>query len=316
MDLCQGARYTGRSLPVAVRHRPLIAKALDAQGRSREMIGCDCQWDNLTVWQRCEPPVVYLDHWALMTFSDDVALGNRLVAALHEKQGTYALSWLNWGEFGHVTDPSHAIRADAFLERIRPRLFFLEPNPFVVRDRENELLQGRAPRPPHGDQDLLRVFFVLDKESLDPLSAKRFFCMATGQDVSRRRTELAQEIMGRVNCIHDQYGTDEAYRKAVNRQTNGPQIQCGTRYIFRELLALITKDGRHPFTEHDAIDMLHAVVPAAYCDCLLLDKHWEALLNRARDRLRRNGMEFPVASVFSARGDGIERFLGHLESSN
>ena len=280
------------------------------------MIGCGCEWDNLTVWQRCEPPVVYLDHWALMTFADDARLGDRLVSALHEKQGTYALSWLNWGEFGHVTDTSHATRADALLERIRPRLFFLEPNPFVVRDRENELLHGRGPHAPHGDQDLLRGFFVLDKDSLDPLSAKRFFCLASGQEVSKRRCELGQEIASHVASIHEQYATDEAYRKAVNRQTKGPPIQCGTRYILREILALVTKDGHHSFTEHDAIDMLHAVVPAAYCDCLLVDKHWEALLSRAHERLRRNGMEFPVARVFSARGGGIERFLAHLEVSS
>jgi hypothetical protein len=55
------------------------------------------------VWQSFISPTVYLDHWAIRLFSDNLALQDRLVNALRSKGGTLLLSnisfccifWLN-----------------------------------------------------------------------------------------------------------------------------------------------------------------------------------------------------------------------------
>ena len=68
-------------------------------------------------------------------------------------------------------------------------------------------------------------------------------------------------------------------------------------------------------TRNQAIDLIHAVVPVAYCDLVLLDKYWEAQVDRVRSRFDAAGMSIPIGRVFSGKANGIERFLCELELS-
>ena len=69
-------------------------------------------------------PMIYLDHWAVLTLSKDPALSHRFAEALATREGTLALSWVNVAEFAKVgTD--EARQAEQFVELNLPRLFFL-----------------------------------------------------------------------------------------------------------------------------------------------------------------------------------------------
>jgi hypothetical protein len=57
---------------------------------------------------------------------------------------------------------------------------------------------------------------------------------------------------------------------------------------------------------------MHAVVPVAYCDLVLLDKHWETQVERVRLRLNKAGISAPIAKIFSGKANGIDRFLYEL----
>src|SRR5262249_50409258 len=79
-----------------------------------------------------------------------------------------------------------------------------------------------------------------------------------------------------------------------------------TDAILRTLAATFSPDQRRGLTLNDAIDFLHAAVPAAFCDAVLLDgAAWDAV-----ERTRRNLPE--IATAFSGRGDGVEQFLSYL----
>ena len=67
-------------------------------------------------------------------------------------------------------------------------------------------------------------------------------------------------------------------------------------------------------TRKHAIDLLHAVVPVAYCDFVLLDKNWRTQVEHARTRFNKAGLSVPIARIFSEQENGIERFLYELES--
>src|SRR5712691_3529285 len=94
-------------------------------------------------------PSVYLDHWALLDASADADLGERFSKALEAVNGTLVLSWVNVAEFIKARSDEDARRAEAFIDSNLPRLFFLNPDPLMVRDRN-----GGAP----GDDEVLRVF--------------------------------------------------------------------------------------------------------------------------------------------------------------
>jgi hypothetical protein len=79
------------------------------------------------------------------------------------------------------------------------------------------------------------------------------------------------------------------------------------------MLRTLLVDKRMKITRNHAIDLLHAVVPVAYCDLVLLDKHWETQVDRVRQRFVAARMRVPMAKVFSARRNGLDRFLTELE---
>jgi hypothetical protein len=67
-------------------------------------------------------PVVYLDHWAIRLFSQDMALQNRFITALHRSGGTWLFSTANLMEFTAMSDLEQAARGEALLLRVIPHL--------------------------------------------------------------------------------------------------------------------------------------------------------------------------------------------------
>ncbi len=269
---------------------------------------------DLRLGQRDVSPTVYLDHWALRTFSEDANLAGRLTAALGARNGTLALSWLNVAEFSKLTSQQQGSQAEALLDAILPRVFFLEVEPFRVIDREDELLAGAPARPPHGDAAFLRALIDLRPGSLKPLTARDLFTVVQNSQLAKGFDDLADTVVGRVETLRQEFDADPDFRSAVGRPPNRLQIQRGTRFIVRELVRALIVDKGTKITRNQAIDLLHAVVPVAYCDLVLLDKHWETQVDRTRSRLN-GGISIPIARVFSGKAGGLDRFLCALESS-
>lgn len=67
-------------------------------------------------------------------------------------------------------------------------------------------------------------------------------------------------------------------------------------------------------TTNDAVDVMHCIVPAAYCDFVLVDHTWCVRLTDACEWLNEAGIQSHVAQPFSRRDDGVNRFLEALEA--
>jgi hypothetical protein len=261
-------------------------------------------------------PTVYLDHWALRWFSEDQELAGRLTAGVTSRGGTLAISWVNLAEFTKVTVEEQARKAENLIEAILPQVFFLEVNPFVVIERENKLLGGGPliPIPPHADVDFLKVIVGLNPDSVNPLSARDLFNVVRDEGSMQRFNNLADTVVERIEALRSQLETDLEFRSAIAQSPSGTPIQRGTRFILRELVHTLLVDSRTKMTRNHAIDLFHAVVPAAYCDLVLLDKHWETQVDRVHSRLISADIAIPVARVFSGKSEGVNRFLNELES--
>jgi hypothetical protein len=269
--------------------------------------------DILELGQGDISPTVYLDHWALRMFSESQALSDRLTVALKQQNGTLALSWLNLAEFTRVTDEEQASKAETFLEKILPNIFFLEVDFGEVIRREDDLLAGGKLIPPHFDLDLLRMFSQMKPNLLNPFTAHDLFKVIQGQ-VSARFDGLADTGVDRIEALRERYAADPEFQSAIKRLPSGPPIQRGTRFIFREFVRALIVDKGTNVTRNQVIDLFHAIVPIAYCDFVLLDKYWEDQLDRVRSRFKKAGMDLPTARVFSGKADGVTRFIGELES--
>ena len=88
------------------------------------------------VEQTFESPTVYLDHWAIRKFTDDVKLQDRFVDALMSRGGTLLLSTISFAEFASAYDSRHAFDAEGFLDRLLPNIFLTNFNIAALLERE------------------------------------------------------------------------------------------------------------------------------------------------------------------------------------
>jgi len=268
----------------------------------------------LNVGMQSPSPTLYLDHWALRQFSENEELAGRLTAGIKLRRGTLAISWLNLAEFTKVTIEEQARKAESLIEATFPQVFLLEVNPFLVIERENRLLGGAPPIPPHADMEFLKDVIGLNPISINLLSAHNLFNVVRDEGSVQRFNNLADTIVGRIEALRDQLETDLEFQSVVSRSPRSTPIQRGTRFILRELVRSFLVNPKTKMTRNHAIDLLHTVVPAAYCNLVLLDKHWKTQVDHTRSRLVSAGIAVPVTKVFSGQRDNINRFLNELES--
>lgn len=267
---------------------------------------------DLQVTQAMTSPAVYLDHWALRLISEDAGFSAAITSTLGARRGTLALSWVNLAEFLRVTAPDQSGRAEKLVEANLARLFLIEVDPFVVISRENELLAGAPPRPPHADADFLRLLARINPRSVAPLSARGLFHGLSDPGVDQRSTALADTFIRSVEQLRLGDAIDPTFARVVRADPKGSPLQAGTRFILRELIRPLVVDKHKQTTRNDAMDFFHTIVPVAYCDYVLLDKHWAAQVGHARSRFKRAGMSVPMAAIFSRGRIGVEQLLHEL----
>jgi hypothetical protein len=268
------------------------------------------------------PPRIYLDHWALLAFARDPALGARLRSLIVEKKGTLVVSWLNVGEFSKMPATSRHRTADdveALLESILPRLYFLDSDAVEVEARE----RAHAPAP-HQDEKLARlVVEALRPLSVQPITVRGMFHypLDRTEDLLQRLKDAflrkVAEIRGEVE--QEAAATAAAGLKpppSLKRQMpprDRPLPGQGpASFVWRELAASVVRETSRNLKPNDAVDVYHAVVPAAYCDFVVLDGRWHAEVSAVRTRCEGAGAGLRMARTFSGRKGGLDAFLAAL----
>src|SRR5262245_66004270 len=99
----------------------------------------------------------------------------------------------------------------------------------------------------------------------------------------RQANELADAIVQQVSKLRIEHESDSAFQAALKRPPTFQRMQRGTRLILKELLRGLVLDRSTNLSRNHAVDFLHAVVPVAYCDFVMLDKYWEEQVRRMRE---------------------------------
>jgi hypothetical protein len=276
----------------------------------------DAAGANLSVRQIFERPAVYLDHWAIRRIASTPAVAERFACAIQRRRGTWAISMLNLMEFITMTDERQAAQFEDLIDRILPHIFFLEFQAFTVIDNERALIERRTTRAPYGDPSLLAAFAETQPDTPRPFTAKGLVGA-----VVRQRARLAPglesfkaTIVERIGMLREQMQADKELKKRV-RGSQESAIAQRTWFYVREFIGTLLVDRSKVIRPNDAMDLMHTVVPVAYCDFALFDSQWEHRVAVIRDRLLERNIPLKPAVVFSGKPGGLEQFLDRLESS-
>jgi hypothetical protein len=262
--------------------------------------------------QELVPPSVYLDTWAIRAFSETAALGDRLRAALLRARGTLALSDINLVEFTGMSDASHAYEAGRFFDSLLPHLFLMRCDPTLVIERETDVLLQKRHQSPVGDVKALAEFAAAAAQRNGRFSASAWFHIVHSEraKLQPQLPGIARVFYAQIAQLRERMAKERGVLKLVPPEGTRPPTLALLQAIIRDLQA----DHRLPEDPNSAIDLVHTVVPGAYCDFVLLDRQWCVRLNNAAAKLRAVGITAKVAAGYSKQNGGIERFLEALEN--
>ena len=266
---------------------------------------------NDVVWtQRLERPAVYLDTFAIREIADSDELSARFVRALTLSGGTWLLASLSMGEFARFADPRHVERAERLLAQVVPRIYLFRSEPDVDREArgETDLSMRSLPRSEERNMDYFSRRWA--REQTFPDTFRGMFRL-----VYERRDEMMailDDVAGKVVANLSRHRQHDDYRRNAKEALPHPG-RTRQRIISGDLLRELVLDTNAPISTNDALDLMHAVDAVDYCDLVLLDKAWERRVNALRGRIDVAGIDMPVATCYSKRDGGIERFITALE---
>jgi hypothetical protein len=222
------------------------------------------------------------------------------------------VSSLNVYEFSLLSDVRHAYAVDALLQQVFRNLYFIRSEPFAVISAEDAGPTSNGGTPPHADLKFFRQTMILAAQQTGALELTAIF--------SRNSSTLRETMDGFRSSLR------EAFRQLKERVDSEPEIRKNANQALQKignrktataaLLVTLVKplhDDRLP-SENDTVDLLHAVVPGAYADYLVLDGKWASAVTQAARKIRAAGYQAPIAKVFSTKKNGVLEFIEALET--
>lgn len=267
--------------------------------------------DGLHVRQSFNSPTVYLDHWAIRIFSDDLGIQDRFVNVLMSIGGTLLLSHLSLIEFARATDARHCRDTEVFLERLLPNIFLTDLVLDKVLEQERAEPSNQRRFWPSADLPQLKFFGERAQNTHFGFTMHGFITLAYNH-----RAEVVKStdhaIRATVECIESARRDLDYVRKARNTVPNDKRPR--TKVILGELIRGYILDCTAPISENDAMDLQHAAMSVNCCDYVLLDGPWAERVEKMRRRIAKAGMKMPIAKCFSRRANGVKTFLADLEA--
>lgn len=265
----------------------------------------------MQVRQSFVSPTVYLDHWAIRQFTDDLDIQDRLINALQNKGGTLLLSNISFTEFSTATDPRHAVETERFIDRLFPNIYFTDFALDKLLRRERSESNNSTRFWPSADLDQLKFYAERKKwaELEFPVPGLLTLVHENRADMAAVMHDVVQLIKGGLEAVR----VDGSYLTKA-RMVKPTDSRPRTLVILGELMRGFYLDPRAPILDNDVIDMLHAAMPLNCCDYVLLDGAWAERVAKMKDRIEKSGSIMPLAKCFSKRNHGVEAFIKDLEA--
>jgi hypothetical protein len=256
------------------------------------------------------PPKVYLDTWALFDFIGDNDLADRFIKISNNLGGTLMLSMISVVENMAIDNQEQIQNLYKFIDSIGAA--FLDFNFTRVSKKEKVYKKIGGPFlkiSPAVDLELLDTIIKIHKPE-DPLKISEIFS-AYRQDLENGKVleedweqSLFTIIVRARNNINALSNAKKRFRKRKEK-ANTCKFPC-TKFLWESCIDYIAMNETMEMPDKEWYDVLHTIVPAAYCDFLLIDKRW---LNF----IKSTGLNYPqIAKVYDQRN--LSEFLKDLEN--
>lgn len=270
----------------------------------------NCYENNIFIEQISSRPLIYLDNWAINKFSNEENLKNKFIEVLDRKNATIAFSIINLYEIVNRKDNIQISIIIDFIDSVNDAL--IESNPAIVIDREQKYYNSRALHDniePWMYQEFLKTL-ACNSEPLKPLKVSSAIKMLKKEidELNYIATErFQQELVPCINAARQNKDKLDKAKKYIKKKTLPKNNKIPyTKELYDFLLWYIVSNEYMKMPDSEWRDVFHTIVPAAYCDFLLIDKRWVRFIETT-------GLKYPqVANVYSQ--DKIEDFFDDLEA--
>jgi hypothetical protein len=254
--------------------------------------------------QRLVRPVVYLDHWAVRLFSEDMSLQDRFVGALQQSRGTWLFACANLMEFAAMTDLDQAVAAEELLRRAMPSVCVAD----LYSDPGFALSKKSVPTDDPPDEHwMLNDLAARAQIAGGTLNTTRLVQAAVLQRavLLPMFEELKEQVANAVRASV----ADEQKRSVASKFRPAAMMDV-SEALLAELLREPHMNQTFRINHHHAMDLVHTVPAATVGDYLLLDRSWTSRLNRAADRLQQAGVRGKVGRAYAK--PNLREFFEHL----
>jgi len=249
------------------------------------------------------PPTVYLDTWALFDFIGDNELADRFVKILNNLGGTLMLSMISVIENMAIDNQEQIQNLYKFIDSIEVAFLDFNFTRVIRKEKINKKIS------PAIDLELLDAFMQIH-ESENPLKVSEIFS-AYRQDLESGKVleenweqSLFPIIVKARNNTNSLSNAKKRFRKRKEK-ANTCKFPC-TEFLWESCIDYIAINENMKMPNKEWYDVFHTIVPAAYCDFLLIDKRW---LNF----IKSTGLNSPqIAKVYSRQN--LNEFLKDLEN--
>jgi hypothetical protein len=101
----------------------------------------------------------------------------------------------------------------------------------------------------------------------------------------------------------------------MRQPLRGADRPRATNVLLRVLIADLEGDLALQRNPNTGVDLFQSIVPAAYCTYILVDGGWQPRVSRAKALIEAEGFKSEIATAYSMRDSGVERFLQELEKA-
>ena len=263
-------------------------------------VGPDYEFE---VW--AEPPLIYLDHWALRRLSENHTLGARFFGAF-TRRGTVMFSLMNVAEIARDASPQRAQEIRNFLERLGSHWVPMTIDPIrIIAAEETGGTQG-------GAHPCMSVGFLTDPKfaarlTTGAVSLAHVVDLTRGPDgddlrraADRHTAKLQQNIRRwRKTYAASPKALDEKYPLLKFDATKPMRgIYCGlVRYTITDTFTL---------NDNHVRDLFHAIASVRCAQMVTLDTHWAG-------QVRKLKLPSDFVEVYSEAE--LDQFLADLEAA-
>jgi hypothetical protein len=253
-------------------------------------------------------PIVYLDHWAVIEFSNQKELQRPFISLLKKKSGTLLLSQANFFEAAGFESYEQAERIEDFLEAVLPNIHIVDFSLDAAMFGEARYSQTK---PAMTRFWIVEYLLELARENGGNLTFKTMYT-AVIKEHSMLKPLFIEAKAEIAKAMHVAIHSNEMLRKAKNYKPDDKQPPANL--VLSAYLHDAQKNNTQKFELNDSVDLIHAVPAVLTGDFALLDKKWCQRTDRAEKYLVANGVNLKIARRYWGKAEQIDKFFDDLKN--